>query len=371
VNELEDGGESLLRTIATAIVLLSRRQSPGDPVYEDGVQRAYNQLVLHCLRSGAEPPASVPDMVRWAARTPLQDWPVSFAAADLKDAPFLVDEQTCTPTQSCMEWALTVADAPAELFEREIIEAALAACRSARSPASYTAFRKLLITRPVMTAAELAALAADIDLMPVFETIRRSYEPAAAAYLRDGAYQLCGRCGCLLVPLKTGGYRCELDRCRSDGQSVPGRVLPAQAGVLELKRPLRMFITSPGIAETDLEVTLRSFGLAPEMWPEFDAYDLRVPFPGGAVWAVDVKDWANPSLLARTTRMLRAESRHDRAFIVVPGYRLRVREDYARAFRHHLAPEFADSIELCSDAELASLARRELGRTARGRNAHA
>ena len=49
-------GEPLLRIVATAIVLLSRRQAPGDPVYEDGVQRAYNQLVLRCLRVVGEVP---------------------------------------------------------------------------------------------------------------------------------------------------------------------------------------------------------------------------------------------------------------------------------------------------------------------------
>ena len=32
-------------------------------MYEDGVQRAYNHLVLRCHACGAEPPASVPDMV--------------------------------------------------------------------------------------------------------------------------------------------------------------------------------------------------------------------------------------------------------------------------------------------------------------------
>jgi hypothetical protein len=367
----DDGDDALVRTIATALVLLSRRQAPGDPVYEDGVQRAFNQLVLHCLRSGAEPPASVPDLVSWATRTPLDQWSAGFtgaARADAVDAEadFLVDEQTRTPTQTCLELALTVADAPAELFETDIIEGALAACRSARSPASYTAFRKLLITRPVLTATELAALAADIDLLPVFETARRSYEPVPAAYLRHGAYHLCGRCGCLLVPLKTGAYRCELDRCRGDGRSALGPELPAQAGVLQLKRPLRVFVTSPGIAETDLDATLRSLGLDPQLWPEFDAYDLYVPFLSGIVWAVDVKDWANPALLARMTQPLRAEPRHDRAFIVIPEYRFRVREDYARVFRHHLAPELAGSIEICSDAEFISMARRELRRAARG-----
>lgn len=361
MTESDFDGEALLRCAATAIVLLSRRQSPGDPVYEDGVQRAYNQLVLHCLRRGLEPPASVPDMVRWAARTPLGEWPADFTAVDVDGMEFLVDDATRTPTQGCMEWGLDVTDVAAELFENKVIEDALAACRSARSPASYTAFRKLLITRPVMTAAEQAALAADIDLMPVFETIRRSYESAPAAYLRDGAYRLCARCGCLLVPLNAGGYRCELDRCRADGNSSPGRTLPAQTGVLQLRRPLRVFITSPGIAETELETALRKLGLESEMWPQFDAYDLRVSFPGGTVWAVDVKDWANPALLARTIKPFRAEPRYDKAFIVVPEYRFRVREDYARAFRHHLGPELEGRVALCSDAEFRRMARRVRG----------
>ena len=101
------------------------------------------------------------------------------------------------------------------------------------------------------------------------------------------------------------------------------------------------------------------------MWPQFDAYDLRIPFPDGTVWAIDVKDWANPSLLAVRTRVLRAEPPHDRAFIVVPAYRFRVREDYAQAFRHALAPELRGHITVCSDEELTRRARRELRRIKR------
>jgi hypothetical protein len=141
--------------------------------------------------------------------------------------------------------------------------------------------------------------------------------------------------------------------------------VPPQARVLQLKRPLRVFITSPGIAEIELEATLQSLDLKPDMWPQFDAYDLRVPLPGGVVWAVDVKDWANPSLLGARTRALRTEPRYDKAFIVVPEYRFHAREDYARVFRHHLAPDVRGSVELCSDTEFTALVRRELSRARR------
>lgn len=360
-------GPALLRSVSTALAQLSRRQVPGDPVYDDSVQRAYNRLVLHCLSSGAEPPDSVPGMVAWAASTRLGQWPADLRPAGITGDEILVDPETRVPTQACLELAMPVADAASELFENVIIAEAREACRAARSPKSYTAFRRLLTTRPVLTAADLVALAAEIELMPTLEVIRRCYEAAPAALLKDGAYRLCGRCGCLLVPLENGGLRCELDRCRNDGGTTPGPELSAADRVLQLSRPLRVFITSPGLAETELETSLGKppLRLKPEMWPQFDTYDLRVPFPDGSAWAVDVKDWASPSLLGARMQPLPPDPPYNRAFIVVPEYRFRVREDYARAFKSALPPGLDRTITICSDAEFLALARKELRRAKR------
>ena len=364
---------ALLRSVSTALAQLSRRQVPGDPVYDDSVQRAYNHLVLHCLNAGVEPPASVPGMVAWAAATPLGQWPADLAPARVTGDEVLVDPETRVPTQACLEFAMPVADAAAELFENVIIATALEACRAARSPKSYTAFRRLLTTRPVLTGADLVALAAEIELMPTLEVIRRCYEPAPAALRREGAYRACGRCGCLLVPLRNGGFRCELDRCRNDSGTTLGPELPSGARVFQLSRPLRVFITSPGLAETELEARLSKppIGLQPQMWPQFDAYDLRVPFPDGSAWAVDVKDWASPSLLAARMHALPPDPPYTRAFIVVPEYRFRVREDYARAFRSALPPGLDGAITVCSDTEFLDLTKKELRRAKRRATAKA
>lgn len=357
-------GENLLRMVASAIVRLSRQNGPGDPVYDATVQSAYNQLVLLCLRKGHTPPASVPDMIRWAAQRPINEWPWTLPDDFVSDDVFLVDGLTRAPTQQCWEWRVVARDVAAEQVENQLMREALAKCQAAQAPESYTAFRKLLIRRPVLTETERAAVTDDLDLAPLREVIQHCYEPAPASYLRDGAYAICARCGCLLVPLGRDRYICELDRCRRDQHPRVGRTVEARLGrgLYQLNRPLRMFITGPGLAETDLESELIRRGLRPTMWPNFDAYDLRITLPRGRVWAVDVKDRANPALLGRSALPLRDDPPYDEGFLVVPQYRFDEREDYGRVFAHHQRDDLAGAVDLISDTELLARVDRELAR---------
>jgi hypothetical protein len=361
-------GEPLLRIIATALVDLSRRQTAPDPVYPDVVQRAFNHLVLLCMRRREdELPESVPDMVRWAAERPVRTWPLDlptdFEAAD----GFLIDKETWSPTQACIEWAVPARDPAAEQFENLLMEEAIETCRAAKAPDSYTAFRKLLITKPVLTGTQIALLAGDIDLSLLHEVIKRSYEPASAAYLRDGVYAVCERCGCLLVPVHEDEYQCELDRCRRDTRARVKTTYEHghEGGLFQLTRPLRMFITGPGLAETDLETELVKLRLPVEMWPNFDAYDLRITMPDGRVWAIDVKDRANPALLGRSACAFRPDPHFDEAFLVVPRYRFAEREDYQRIFDSHRTDGLTGHLALVSDTELLDLVKKALRRIKR------
>ncbi|MGH3874882.1 MAG: hypothetical protein ACRDSR_25835 [Pseudonocardiaceae bacterium] len=364
-------GETLLRIIATALVSLSKQHSPRNPVYGDEVQSAFNHLVLLCLRRGVPPPVSVPDMVSWAAMKPLREWPLVVPEdLDAIDG-CLVDGQTRTPTQRCFEWVICGLDPIAEEFENQLMVEAIAQSRVAQSPDSYTAFRRLLITRPVLTGTERTLTSADVDLGLLHETIKRCYEPVAASYRRDGRYTECARCHCLLVPVGRAGYRCELDRCRRENHPKVGRLLdPTQlGGVYQLSRPLRMFITGPGLAETDLEASLIERGLAPQMWPNFDAYDLRITLPNRRVWAIDVKDRANPALLGRGARPLRPDPPYDKAFLVVPQYRFEEREAYGRIFDQHRPDELESCLELLSEERFLGRLDAELRRIRRGHRA--
>ncbi|MFD7553922.1 hypothetical protein ACFV9E_05210 [Streptomyces sp. NPDC059835] len=359
--------ENLLRLVAGALLMLSRQRTVPNPVYPANVQNAYNRLVLHCLRVGVEPPGSVPDMARWAAERPLGRWPLALPEELRTGDTRLVDPETRLPHQLCLEWEVSAADPAAELFENDRILEALAVCRAANAPHSYTAFRKLLTTRPVLTGAELALLGGDPECgLLLQQVIKRCYEPAPASYLRDGTYSQCERCGCLMVPVLRAEYRCELDRCRREGRaSHPGRLLrPERGGVFQLSRPLRMFITSPGLAETELEsALLAKFGIRAEMWPNYDAYDLRVPLPGGRHWAVDVKDWVNPVLLARKLPPFRTDPPFERAFLVVPRYRFQENEAYGRQFRRNLPEDLTGGVTLLDDRAFLRLVADELSGT--------
>ncbi len=150
-------GVKLLRMVATALVDLSRRSRLPDPIYSDKVQKAYNHLVVQCLRHRVDPPPSVPDMARWAATRRLAEWPLDLPADAESLDEFLVDPVTKVPTQRCYEWEVAGPDAAAELFENEIIRQVFVQCETAKSPQAYTAFRYLLVNRPVLTGLEMAS----------------------------------------------------------------------------------------------------------------------------------------------------------------------------------------------------------------------
>lgn len=360
-------GEPLVRLLATAFVRLSQLRSAGDPVYPDAVQNAYNHVVLHCIRRDVRPPGSVSELVHWAAERPLSRWPLNLSADLGMGDRLLVDPETGSPTQECLEWAVSAPDPAAERFENDLMFEVLGLCRAARSPEAYTAFRRLLIERPTLTATELVLLGEDLDLGLLHDAIKRSYAPITAAYVRDGKAAVCASCNCLLVPIGEARYVCQLDRCRRQTVRVARGLDPvAGGGVYQLTRPLRTFITGPGLAETALEGELRALGLEPEMWPNFDAYDLCVRFPDGRVWAIDVKDRANPALLGRSTLPLRPDPPYDRGLLVVPHYRFTERDGYREVFRQHLPDESEGRVQLLSDRELVREAKALLRRKKRG-----
>ncbi|MER6916004.1 hypothetical protein ABT354_30380 [Streptomyces sp. NPDC000594] len=362
---LENPDVVLLRDVATAVVRLdevAELDSFALP-YPPEAQRALDGLVLACLRGSARPPAGVPEMIHWCRTRPLRSWPLDALPMNLFDKDNrLIDPDSGKPTQLCGELEVKgVGNSTGRQYGELVIREATSACRAANSPQSYTAFRRLLVTRPVLTEAEWPDISTDLYLDPVQFLIEEIYAPVPPGHGRDGADVACARCLTLLTPLVGDGWWCERDRCRHLGPPPLGRRLPADevGEIRQLRRPLRQFVTGPGHAEVELEGKLRGLGLTVEMWPGFDAYDLRVTFPDGHIWAIDVKDWTHPGFLGRAAALVRPEPPYDEACWAVPHFRVRERGDYLETFARE-RPAHAAGLRLLSDKQVVGAARRRL-----------
>jgi hypothetical protein len=137
-----------------------------------------------------------------------------------------------------------------------------------------------------------------------------------------------------------------------------------------VRRAIRRYIVAPGRYEVDTAARLRKLksragALVVDLWPSFDAYDLRITFPDQHVWAVDIKDWAFPTLLARALAELARDGdlAWDTAFYAIPDVRLERRPDYLTVLA---AATPSRSFELCTLDTLVSQARNRLARLGAG-----
>jgi hypothetical protein len=360
----------LLHTIASAVIRLAdiRGLDAFTLPYPAEAQRAVDRLVLSCLlRRIDEMPRSVPDLLAWCHTRPLEDWPLDLPPDAFGPDDLLVDPVALVPTQLCHEWWIHSRDSAAAQFDRDVVRSAMRLCQQASSPESYTAFRRLLVDKPVLSSAEKFDISTDLYLDPVTELLERCYEPAPVSHRRGGVYITCGRCRTLLLPLPGGDWWCERDACRRRGPAPTGRALTEETDadvVYQLVRPLRQFVTGPGRAEVDLEARLTALRAGAQrldvaMWPGFDAYDVRITFPDGLVWAVDVKDWKHPGLLAKAAKAVPAQPPYDESCWVVPQEQVDAHGDYLATYYRNLAPA-AHELPLLTDRQLVDLARTRL-----------
>lgn len=359
-------GFPLIHTLASAVIQLADTTDLGTfrLPYPAEAQRALDRTALSCLLRGAQPPQSMANLLNWCRNRPLADWPIDLPpdAAGLED--FFIDDATGEPTDLCHElWAAgDRRDSAAAHYDREIIHTAQRLCREQEAPESYTAFRELLVTRPVLTSEDWFEISTDLHFEPVRALLNRCYQPIPLGYDQDGEFVTCERCRTLLSPTADGGWRCERDRCRRRGDAPIGKRYQREEtdGLVTLVRPLRQFVTAPGQAETVLREMLRALRLKVEVWPNYDSYDLRVTFPDGLTWAIDVKDWAHPGLLGKSARPVPSVPPSDDSFWVIPQYRADERADYIEVFTRN-KPADAKGLRLLTDVQTQKYARTLLG----------
>lgn len=297
--------------------------------YPANLQLALDRLTLLAWHQQADPPASVVELLQWAD-APFGDWPIDLPDADVDPEESLLEHGR--PTAICEELGSLRGDVEGEMRENALIRAVMDRTQAAQAPASYVAFRRLLVEHPVLTALELDTRLADPALAPVADQVRQAYPEAPPEAAADGIIRTCGGCGGLLLPLDDDRtWTCDDDSCPAAGTAGPVHL--AAEGVRWLRRELRTFIAAPGRAELRIARAVADLGVPVELWPDFDACDLSVF--GERPWVADVKAWRNPTRLGRAlrTRMFTVPAGTDRAFVVIGQEQVRAQQRYIERLR--------------------------------------
>lgn len=326
--------ELTLSLVASGVVHVSQQAASGASLtypYPSALQRGLDRLVVAMLKRGKAPPASVPDLLQWCQR-PLAEWGLQLEEGAIGDGDRLVDDQL--PTGVCENWAVTNQDVEAELTEQAFMKTLFDLCRARKDPTGYSVIRRLLIEQPVMNSFEFQRLQADPHFAGFEQHLVEAYQLASTALVIDDHYPCCKHCGNLMRRTDRDRLVCENERCQLLG-NVVGRKIPAREHAYWIRRGLRRYVAAPGQTEVRLAESVQARGLDVELWPQYDAYDLRITFPDGEIWAVDVKDWANPFLLARQVHPIPKHPPWTKAFFVFPDERGLQRSDYLRAFQNH------------------------------------
>jgi len=331
----DEASLDVMTLLASGIVQYDRQLRAESPVvfpYPPALQRGLDRLTARCLAHGMTPPGSVPDLLGWCNEpfSPAR-WPLALGDMAGPDDRLLAGP---LPTVFCQQIAVSSRDVESEVEERRLMTSVLASGRRDGNQDGYVALRRLLIDSPVLTQLDLLQECARPELTGMAEEIRRLYPIYPLEYVRLRKVVCCDRCGNLLLPEAGDRWRCGDERC-SRQPVRPGRSMDVADEPHWLDLPFRTFISAPGRVEVALARRMGVLGLETTLWPEFDAYDLRVTFPSGESWAADVKDWARPLALARhldkVPELFSASPPWSRAFFVVAQDRLRQRPDYLRA----------------------------------------
>lgn len=362
--EHEPVSDDILRLLASGLTWLTRQRAEDRPLrapYRDVWQRGMNRLALACLERGVSGVPGDTQAVVQLCHRPLRLWPVRFPLADRYPDEVLLDADQ--PSAFCRELAIETGDAELELSE-EMMVRVLRACQQRRAEDAYAVFREFLITHSVIPMEELLAISFDARIDPLGPELAEMYEPVPrTAVHADGRMFLCGFCGWTLVETQRGTLACGDERCRilTDGFSHGTESIPWGQNMLRVRRAIRRYIVAPGIYEVQAAQRLRALGAQVVLWPRYDAYDLRIIFPDGGVWAVDVKDWRYPTLLARHLEPLAHDGdlAWDLAFYAVPDQRVRERPNYLTVLDHASAAP-GRTFVICTIDTLIQRARRRM-----------
>lgn len=338
--------EIILRLISSGIVKSFQdweKTGVSNVLYNKQLQRGLDQLIAFCLTKRIEFPRHVPEILEWC-ELPFSRWQLPSLPDEVSpEDSFLINQQ---PSFFCLDYAQSDSTNESALSEERYMQKVFIECNGL-APNVYTALREMLVRKPVINESDLVQTYLMPPLNAIPELVKEAYEEAPLFLSHKGIFKCCPKCSNLLMFTLDKEWicrdeSCDLKRLRNGAATIDFSTKDKEK-VYQLKYPIRRYITAPGRVEIKIYESLKELGKTLnfpgmnyqiELWPNLDAYDIRVVFPDNKVWAVDVKDWTSPYRLAQKVGSFRLVPPWDKAFFVFPDRYKKLRYNYLEAFKH-------------------------------------
>lgn len=320
-----------IKYIATGLIKLKNNQEKNKTLYPFPPEliRGLNMLSAEYINKGMDYPRNISEAIE-LFNTPLSQWGILENWFDEDDV--LIEDGITT--ELCNEFFVSGQNIEDEITQKELVEV-MKICKLEEDEESYVHFRRSIIEYPLAKERDILKISNEFINRDISAKYKNSYENIPPYAIKDNRVYKCGYCGWTIEWDEDGNPSCISSICREETNNFR-KIIPLENNPKELVRlrpGMMAYISKPGMYELQLEKKLEKMGLKVDMWPKFDAYDLRLTFPDNEVWAVDVKDWRNPYLLVASLKEFPYETEYSKAFYVIPQYRYRHHGDYRDVFK--------------------------------------
>lgn len=326
--------QTVVSFIASGLIKWQHNYEKNNSYYPmpEELKRGINMLAAIWTEDSKDYPKDNHEIIKFLSN-PISSWGLD------KGYGFEADEallQYGELTDLCYELAVDNKNIEEELTQKVILDV-MNTCRAEEDQQGYVNFRKKIIENPILKKEELINWANDIASSSAADLLKEFYEDIPIyAVNRDGAVYKCSYCGWTVEWDKDGNGRCHNSLCHQYTNNFRKikKLKEEPKKLVRLKRGCMRYLAKPGKYELILKEKLLKLGLKVELWPNFDLYDLKVIFPDGEIWAVDMKDYSNPDLLVARLGSFPEEAYYNKAFYVIPQYRYSFNPTFERVFEN-------------------------------------
>lgn len=224
----------------------------------------------------------------------------------------------------------------------------------------YALCRKFIIEHSIVDSIRLEELRKALTKIGVSEKQYNDFKEKVYEAIPVNCVKECSYCGWTVSEDARHRLHCLNQKCWIETNDFSDcRELTGKHRKMRVKRDIQRFFVLPGKLELAIADFANDNGVANELWPEMDAYDIKLSFTDGEVWMIDAKAWQNAVQLKENVKENPPFPPNDlennpsrKAYLVIPDEIMRSHKDYEIEVEKGLAGAKLSMVKCISFYEL-------------------